>query len=75
MLLKPCQNEEPTKIGFVTGVSQEFPSATDAAPAAVCGTLAAEDDWTDGEFGLQEQWTPTLTVIVSSLLEATAPMA
>jgi len=38
-------------------------------------TLAAEYDWSDSEFGPQDQWKPAVETVIRTLLEATAPMA
>src|SRR5664280_1618816 len=37
--------------------------------------LAAEYDWSESEFGPQDQWDPVVEAVVRTLLDATAPMA
>jgi anti-sigma regulatory factor (Ser/Thr protein kinase) len=59
----------------VAGLSQGFFPAADEPPAAGCGKLAAEYDWSESEFGPQEEWDPAVGAVVRTLLEATAPMA
>jgi len=56
-------------------LSQGFSPAADRLRAAGCATLAAEYDWSDSEFGPQDQWEPAVETVVRTLLEATAPMA
>jgi anti-sigma regulatory factor (Ser/Thr protein kinase) len=59
----------------VAGLSQSVSPAADEAPAAGCARLAAEYDWSESDFGPQEQWAPAVEAVVRTLLEATAPMA
>ena len=59
----------------VAGLSQGYSPAADKAPAAGCATVAAEYDWSESEFGPQDQWDPAVEAVVRTLLEATAPMA
>ena len=56
-------------------MSQGNSPAADEPPAAGCGRLAAQYDWSDSEFGPQEQWDPAVEAVVRTLLEASAPMA
>ena len=56
-------------------MSQGFSPAADEPPAAGCTTLAAEYEWSESEFGPQEEWDPAVEAVVRLLLEATAPMA
>ena len=56
-------------------MSQGFSPAADKSRAAGCATLAAEYDWSDSEFGPQDQWEPAVETVVRTLLEATAPIA
>lgn len=55
--------------------SQGVWPAADAPPAAGCATLAAEFDWSESDFGPQDQWDPAIEAVVRTLLESTAPMA
>ena len=59
----------------MAGLSQGFSPAADEPPAAGCTTLAAEYEWSESEFGPQEEWDPAVEAVVRLLLEATAPMA
>lgn len=56
-------------------LSQGFSPAVDEPPAAGCAKLAAEYEWSEIEFGPQEEWDPAVEAVVRLLLEATAPMA
>ena len=56
-------------------MSQGYLPAADEPPAAGCGRLAAEYDWSKSEFGPQDQWDPVVEAVVRTLLDATAPMA
>jgi anti-sigma regulatory factor (Ser/Thr protein kinase) len=59
----------------VAGLSQAVSAAADEPPAAGCVTLAAEYDWSESDFGPQDQWDSAVEAVVRTLLEATAPMA
>jgi anti-sigma regulatory factor (Ser/Thr protein kinase) len=59
----------------VGGLSQGFSPAADKPPAAGCVTLAAEYDWSESDFGPQDEWDPAVEAVVRTILEATAPMA
>ena len=59
----------------MAGLSQEYSPAADEPPAAGCTTIAAEYDWSQSDFGPQDQWDPVVEVVVRTLLETTAPMA
>jgi anti-sigma regulatory factor (Ser/Thr protein kinase) len=56
-------------------MSQESLFAADSSPAAGCAALAAEYDWSNSDFGPQDDWDPAVAAVVRTLLEATAPMA
>jgi len=43
--------------------------------AAGCAELASGFDWSESDFGPQEQWVPAVEAVVRTLLEATVPMA
>jgi anti-sigma regulatory factor (Ser/Thr protein kinase) len=44
-------------------------------PTAGCAKIAAEYDWSNSEFGPQDQWAPAVDAVVRTLLEVSAPMA
>ena len=63
------------KIWFVVAFSQGL-SALAADPSmAGCAKFAAEYDWSDNDFGPQDQWAPAVEAVVRTLLEVSAPMA
>jgi anti-sigma regulatory factor (Ser/Thr protein kinase) len=59
----------------VAGLSQGYSPAADEPPAAGCASLAAGYNWSDTDFGPQDQWDPAVEAVVRTLIEAMAPMA
>jgi len=60
----------------VAAFSQGLSSALAVGPpTAGCAKLADEYDWSDSEFGPQDQWAPAVEAVVRTLLEVSAPMA
>jgi anti-sigma regulatory factor (Ser/Thr protein kinase) len=59
----------------VAAFSQGLSALAADPPTAGCAKFAAEYDWSDSDFGPQDQWAPAVEVVVRTLLDVSAPMA
>src|SRR5450631_15188 len=60
---------------WVAAFSQGLFALAADPPTAGCAKFAAEYDWSDSDFGPQDQWAPAVEAVVRTLLEVSAPMA